>query len=69
LTLKNKSGIEFSADVYNILNAVNYTGYATTRGGSNQLQIGSPANNSLTFRGSGPPRQFQFGVRYVFGNF
>ena len=69
LTLKNKSGIEFSADVYNILNAVNYTGYATTRGGSNQLQIGSPANNSLTFRGAAPPRQFQFGVRYVFGNF
>ncbi len=69
LTLKNKSGIEFSADIYNILNAVNYTGYATTRGGSNQLQIGSPATNSLTYRGAAPPRQFQFGVRYVFGNF
>ncbi|MDA9555830.1 TonB-dependent receptor, partial [Pelobium sp.] len=32
LNLKNKSGIEFSADIYNLLNQTNLTGFASTRG-------------------------------------
>lgn len=67
--LKNKSGIEFSADVYNLLNSTNLTGFASTRGASNQVQIGAQSANILNIRAAGPPRQFQFGMRYVFGNF
>ena len=67
--LKNKSGIEFSADIYNLLNSTNLTGFASTRGASNQVQVGSKSANNLNIRASGPPRQFQFGMRYVIGNF
>ncbi|WP_411272701.1 TonB-dependent receptor plug domain-containing protein [Daejeonella sp.] len=69
LDLKNKSGIEFSADIYNLLNSTNLTGFASTRGASNQVQIGARSANNLNIRASGPPRQFQFGMRYVLGNF
>ncbi|MBK0383843.1 TonB-dependent receptor [Pedobacter sp. SD-b] len=69
LTLKNKSGIEFSADIYNLLNSTNLTGFASTRSASNQIQPGPKSSNVLNIRAAGPPRQFQFGVRYVFGNF
>lgn len=69
LNLKNKSGIEFSADVYNLLNSTNLTGFASTRGASNQVQIGPRSANNLNIRAAGPPRQFQFGVRYILGNF
>jgi hypothetical protein len=67
--LKNKSGIEFSADIYNLLNQTNLSGFASTRGSSNQNQIGSRSANNLNIRAAGPPRQFQFGIRYVLGNF
>ncbi|OAQ38302.1 hypothetical protein A5893_16060 [Pedobacter psychrophilus] len=67
--LKNKSGIEFSADIYNLLNSTNLTGFASTRASSNQIQPGPRSANTLIIRAAAPPRQFQFGVRYVFGNF
>ncbi|MEO5912031.1 MAG: TonB-dependent receptor [Pelobium sp.] len=67
--LKNKSGIEFSADIYNLLNSTNLTGFASTRSASNQIQAGPKSNNTLVIRAAAPPRQFQFGIRYVFGNF
>ena len=67
--LKNKSGIEFSADIYNMLNSTNLTGFASTRSASNQIQPGPKSSNVLNIRAAGPPRQFQFGLRYVFGNF
>ncbi len=67
--LKNKSGIEFSADIYNLLNQTNLTGFASTRGSSNQNQIGPRSANNLNIRAAAPPRQFQFGVRYILGNF
>ena len=55
--------LEWSADVFNVLNASNLTGYANAATQSNQIQVyGQP----FTQRNAGPPRQFQFGVRYWF---
>ncbi len=65
ININNKPAIEISADVYNILNTENLTGYATGRASNNTVQVGSPSNNTITKRGSAPPRQFQFGLRYI----
>lgn len=69
VNLKNRSGIEISADIYNLLDQANLSGFSSTRGSSNQNQFGAQSANNLNIRASSPPRQFQFGVRYVFGNF
>ncbi|MEZ4901342.1 MAG: hypothetical protein R2822_06055 [Spirosomataceae bacterium] len=61
LRLAGSAKIEFSADVYNVLNTVNISGYNVTRGASNQIQFGS----TFVTRSAAPPRQFQFGVRYL----
>lgn len=58
--ITNKGHMEFSADVYNLLNAENLSGFGVTRGNSNQIQNGT----TFVKKASGPPRQFQFGVRY-----
>jgi len=55
--------IEFSADVFNVLDANNLSGFANSATQSNQIQV---AGNSFVQRNAGPPRQFQFGVRYLF---
>jgi len=55
--------IEFSADVFNVLNANNLSGFANSATQSNQIQV---AGRSFVQRNAGPPRQFQFGVRYLF---
>ncbi|MEO7394454.1 MAG: TonB-dependent receptor, partial [Chitinophagaceae bacterium] len=65
ININKKPGIEISADVYNIMNTENLTGYATGRAANNTVQIGARSNNTLTKRGSAPPRQFQFGLRYI----
>ena len=55
--------LEWSADVFNLFNETNLTGYANAATQSNQIQVyGQP----FTQRNAGPPRQFQFGVRYWF---
>ncbi|MDB5240753.1 MAG: TonB-dependent receptor plug [Spirosoma sp.] len=56
--------LEVSADVYNVLNTVNISGFNVVRGSSNQFQIG-PRGSGITTRSAAPPRQFQFGLRYV----
>ena len=66
ILINKKPSLEISADIYNLLNTENLSGYATARGNSNQVQIGPSSLNNLTKRGSAPPRQFQFGVRYLF---
>ncbi len=66
IAINGKPTLELSADVFNLLDAVNLTGYSTGRGGNNTVQIGAAALNNLTIRGSAPPRQFQFGARYLF---
>lgn len=52
--------IELSADVYNVLNTTNISGFNVTRGASNQFQF----EGAFVTRSAAPPRQFQFGVRY-----
>ena len=56
--------LEISADVYNVLNTENISGYNVVRGSSNQFQVG-PRGSGITTRSAAPPRQFQFGLRYV----
>ena len=63
--LLGRPRLELSADVYNVLNTQNISGYNVVRGSSNQFQIG-PRGSGITTRSAAPPRQFQFGARYVF---
>lgn len=62
----NKNYLEFRADVFNLFNSINLSGYSNNATQSNQIQVGSSSSNTLVIRNSAPPRQFQFGVRYVF---
>lgn len=66
ISINKKPTLEISADVYNVLNTTNYSGYATGRAANNTVQIGPSSSNTLVIRGAAPPRQFQFGVRYLF---
>ena len=66
VNINNKPTLEISADIYNLMNTENLTGYATGRASNNTVQIGPRTNNTIVKRGSAPPRQFQFGVRYLF---
>lgn len=55
--------LEFSADVFNLFNRENLSGFANSATQSNQIQVfGRP----FTRRNAGAPRQFQFGLRYHF---
>lgn len=55
--------LELSADVFNLFNRENLSGFANSATQSNQIQVfGQP----FTRRNAGAPRQFQFGVRYLF---
>ncbi|AWG22116.1 TonB-dependent receptor [Flavobacterium faecale] len=58
--------IEVRADIFNLLNAENLSGYSNNATQSNQIQGGSSASGLFTQRNASPPRQFQFGVRYLF---
>ena len=58
--------IEIRADIFNLFNAENLSGYSNNATQSNQIQGGSSASGLFTQRNASPPRQFQFGVRYLF---
>lgn len=64
--LKGSSAIEVSADIFNIFNAQNWSGYNTTRSVSNLSQVGPKSSNTYRLFSASPPRQFQFGARYIF---
>lgn len=55
--------LELSADVFNVFNAENLSGFANSATQSNQIQV---AGQPFTQRNAGAPRQFQFGLRYFF---
>lgn len=55
--------LEFSADIFNVLNEENLSGFANSATQSNQIQV---AGQPFTQRNAGAPRQFQFGLRYFF---
>ncbi|MBT8086872.1 MAG: TonB-dependent receptor [Gammaproteobacteria bacterium] len=55
--------LQVSADVFNVFNRENLSGFANSATQSNQIQVfGRP----FTQRNAGAPRQFQFGLRYLF---
>ncbi len=57
--------VELSADVFNLFNRVNLSGYSNNATQSNQIQVG-PKSEGIVEKNAGAPRQFQFGVRYAF---
>jgi outer membrane receptor protein involved in Fe transport len=56
--------LEISADVFNIFNTNNESGFANAATTSNQVQFGGDA--AFIQRNAGPPRQFQFGAAFKF---
>jgi outer membrane receptor protein involved in Fe transport len=58
------SRLELTADVFNLLNTQNLSGYANNATQSNQIQVG-PASAGIVRRNASAPRQFQFGLRYA----
>ena len=62
--LPGLAGLELSADVFNLFNTNNESGFANAATTSNQVQFGG----GLPFvqRNAGPPRQFQFGAALKF---
>lgn len=66
IKLQGNSKLEFRIDVFNALNAENLSGYSNNATQSNQIQEGSLKSGLLVKRNSSPPRQIQFGVRYLF---
>lgn len=56
--------LELSADVFNVLNTNNKSGFANAATTSNQIQFGGGA--PFVQRNAGPPRQFQFGLAWKF---
>ncbi|SDX16059.1 TonB-dependent Receptor Plug Domain [Flavobacterium degerlachei] len=66
ITILGNNKIELRADIFNLLNAENLSGYSNNATQSNQIQGGSSTSGLFTQRNASPPRQFQFGVRYLF---
>jgi hypothetical protein len=64
--VNEKSQVEFSADVFNVFNTNNLSGYANNATQSNQIQEGSASTGVIRQKNAGPPRQFQFNIRYLF---
>ncbi|MEZ4700987.1 MAG: TonB-dependent receptor [Rhodothermales bacterium] len=56
--------VELRADIFNLFNAENLSGYSNNATQSNQIQVGGA--REIVRRNAAPPRQFQFGVRVVF---
>jgi outer membrane receptor protein involved in Fe transport len=64
--LKGNQKFVLSADVFNIFNTQNLSGYSNNATQSNQIQIGPKDSGVLVRKNAGAPRQFQFGLRYSF---
>lgn len=58
--------LELRADVFNVFNVENLSGYSNNATQSNQIQVGPASSGRFVQKNAGPPRQFQFGVRYLF---
>jgi hypothetical protein len=56
--------VEVSADVFNVFNANNRSGFANAATASNQIQFGGGA--PFVQRNAGPPRQVQLGAAFRF---
>ena len=62
---ESKQRLIVRADVFNLFNANNLSGFSNNATQSNQEQVG-PAGSGFIQRNAAPPRQIQFTVRYVF---
>lgn len=62
--LPGLGGLELSADIFNLFNANNQSGFANAATTSNQVQFGGGV--PFVQRNAGPPRQFQFGAAVKF---
>jgi outer membrane receptor for ferrienterochelin and colicin len=58
-------GVEVRGDVFNIFNAINYSGYFANASETNRAQTGRPGS-PIQFRSAGAPTQVQFSTRIVF---
>jgi hypothetical protein len=61
----NRGKLELGIQVFNLLDAENWSGYANSATQSNQIQTGTAASGIFVRRNVSPPRQFQFSVRYL----
>lgn len=59
------TGLTIRADVFNLFNTVNLSGYSNNATQSNQIQIGAIASG-IVEKNAAPPRQFQFSLLYAF---
>ena len=57
--------IAFTADVFNLLDTRNLSGYSNNATQSNQIQVGA-AGSGIVQRNADAPRQVQLGLRYLF---
>jgi len=64
--LKGMQQLVISADVFNIFNTQNLSGYSNNATQSNQIQVGAKDSGVLVRKNAGAPKQFQFGLRYAF---
>lgn len=60
------NNFKFRADVFNVLNTTNYSGYTSNATASNQVQVGLVEREDFVYRNAAPPRQFQFSINYTF---
>lgn len=60
------SELKMRADVFNLLNTTNYSGYTSNATASNQVQVGLVDREEFVYRNAAPPRQFQFSISYGF---
>jgi outer membrane receptor protein involved in Fe transport len=58
--------LKVRAEVFNLLNTTNYSGYTSNATASNQVQVGLVDRDEFEYRNAAPLRQFQFSVSYVF---
>lgn len=61
-----ENNLRFRADVFNLFNTANLSGYSNNATQSNQIQVGSAASGLLVERNASAPRQFQFTLQYLF---
>ena len=62
----NGQKLEVRADIFNIFNTQNLSGYANNATQSNQIQVGPASSGLLVRKNASPARQIQFSVRYLF---
>ncbi|WP_138431014.1 TonB-dependent receptor plug domain-containing protein [Fodinibius saliphilus] len=66
LSIVQGQKLTLRADIFNLLNTTNYSGYTSNATASNQVQVGLIDREEFEYRNAAPPRQFQFSVNYRF---